>query len=137
MKKLLLLSLLSTAVCAMDVAPEPVAMSDDAPSFISKEGHKLCCAACCGSVFALPSACLISYGIDALQHSHQQCGNSLGCNYYERYRTSKMLNPVRLTTVLFAPPITGYLIGLKLGKKTFELDQRLHARLITQKEKSE
>ncbi len=137
MKKLLLLllSLLSSAACAMEEMPTPVAMSEDTPSFISKEQHKKCCGCCGASAGVLVSGCFVYGCVTSLQNHYQKCGDWRGCNFYEQNNTQKLFKPLNAVGVIASPAVVGYWIGEGMGAKTFELDKRLHA--LLKKEKSE
>jgi hypothetical protein len=126
MKKLLLLSLLSTAVRAMDQAPEPVAMSDDAPSRFSKQAHQNCCGFCCAATVFAAIECL-AWNNSKLHWRY--------CAVPGNKCTVRGQGLIGLSEGILAAE--GLKIGRYLGAKTFELDQRLNARLIMQKEKSE
>jgi len=134
---LLLLSLFSGAACAMEEMPTPVAMSETAPSFISKEHHKKCCGCCGAAAGVLVSGCFVYGCVTSLQNHYQKCGDWRGCNFYEQNNTQKLFKPLNAVAVIASPSIVGYWIGEGLAEKTHRLDQRLYARLIAQKEKSE
>jgi len=123
MKKLLLLSFFSSAVCAMDQAPTPVAMSDEqAPSHFSKQAHQDCCGLCCA---ATVFAALECFAWNNSKLNWRYCavpGNK--CT-----RGSQAL--IGLSEGILAAE--GLKIGRYLGGITYRLDQRLNA----QKEKTE
>jgi len=125
MKKLLLLllSLFSSAAWAMDQTS--VTMSDDAPSFISKRGHKDCCVACCASVAVLPSAYFVLSATGALESG-----------YEKNHRGANITNTVLMTPPLVAMSVgVACVAGVKMGNVSYRLDQRLHA--MMSKEKTE
>ncbi len=133
MKKLFLLSLFSSAVCAMDV-PATVAMSDDAPSHFSKQTHQRCCGACgCAVGTLVLVSCVACFDATSYRY-YEKCGNGLGCTDEERAVTIMSLNPMT-GIALMASPYVGYRVGFYIGEKTHRLDQRLKA--LLKKEKSE
>lgn len=133
MKKLLLLLSLSSAACAMDVAPAPVTMRD-APSHFSKQTHQRCCGACgCAVGTLVLISCVASF--DAMSNRYyEKCGDGLGCTDEERAVTLMSLNPMT-GIALMASPYVGYRVGFHIGEKTHRLDQGLKA--LLKKEKTE
>ncbi len=125
MKKLLLLSLLSTAACAMDVAPAPLVMSDDqAPSHFSKETHQRCCGLCCSATVFAAIEC-VAWNNSKLHWRY--------CAVPGNKCTVGGQGLIGLSEGILAAE--GLKIGRHLGVLTHKLDQQLTARLT--KEKSE